>query len=122
MAVGAVYTIRDAYTVSYSRDDLIHLLLNCIDMTPYKRKSEVKPYALDAIDDVELLFKLLVRQVKEQSKALDADTSVYRLEQNPITDGLLRKVLKRIVHLDERSTVILQDGMPFFRKAILPTA
>ena len=110
--------IRDAYTVSYSRDDLIHLLLNCIDMTPYKRKSEVKPYALDTIDDVELLFKLLVRQVKEQSKALDADTSVYRLEQNPITDGLLRKVLKRIVHLDERSTVILQDGIDFLNKVL----
>ena len=59
---------RESVTTSFSRDELENIVRSCITKTPNRRKAETEKYVLDTIEYIELLYKRLIRQVREQRK------------------------------------------------------
>ena len=70
---------RDAFTTSFSRDELETIIKSCITKAPNRKKAESEKYAEETIECIEQLYKHLVRQVSEQKKTNEADTTTYYL-------------------------------------------
>lgn len=104
---------RDALTTAFSRDELENIVRSCITKTPNRRKAETEKYALDTIEYIEQLYKRLVRQVSEQRKTNEADTTTYYLQRDSYTKELLRVIYKRIMRLEERSNTSLANAVTF---------
>ncbi len=109
---------RDAYTRSFTCAEMIKVINNCIDKTPYNLKRTVEPYANKTMPVVEQLYKRLVRQVKEQAKELEADTSTYYFERDDETMALLKELYNRMVRLENSSKVILKSTLSFLKSAL----
>ena len=109
---------RDAYTRSMSFKDFVYTIRNCVDKTPYRRKDIIEPYANKTMAVADQLFKRLVRQVHEQDKENEADTSTYYFERDNETMEFLRTLYKRMIYLEDHSKVILENTISFLRNAI----
>ena len=109
---------RDAFTTSFSRDELEAFIRNCSSKAPYRKKAEVEKYAADTIEYIEQLYKHLVRQVSEQRKTNEADTTTYYLLRDSFTKEMLKVIYKRIIQLEERSRVSLTNAIAFMRSVL----
>ena len=106
---------RESFTTSFSRDELENIVRSCITKTPNRRKAETEKYVLDTIEYIELLYKRLIRQVREQRKTNEADTTTYYFQRDSYTKELLRVIYKRILRLEERSNTSLASALSFMR-------
>ncbi len=109
---------RDAFTTSFSRDELETIVRNCSSKAPSRKKAEVGKYADDTIEYIEQLYKHLVRQVSEQRKTNDADTTTYYLLMDSFTKEILKVIYKRLVRLEESSRTTLSYATEFLKSVI----
>lgn len=106
---------RESFTAAFSRDELESVVRSCITKTPNRRKAETEKYVLDTIEYIELLYKRLIRQVREQRKTNEADTTTYYFQRDSYTKELLRVIYKRILRLEERSRTSLSTAIDFMK-------
>ena len=106
---------RESFTAAFSRDELESVVRSCITKTPNRRKAETEKYVLDTIEYIELLYKRLIRQVREQRKTNEADTTTYYFQRDSYTKELLRVIYKRIMRLEERSRTSLSTAIDFMK-------
>lgn len=106
---------RESFTAAFSRDELESVVRSCITKTPNRRKAETEKYVLDTIEYIELLYKRLIRQVREQRKTNEADTTTYYFQRDSYNKELLRVIYKRILRLEERSRTSLSTAIDFMK-------
>lgn len=106
---------RDALTTAFSRDELETIIKSCITKAPNRKKAEFEKYAEETIECIEQLYKHLVRQVSEQKKTNEADTTTYYLIRDSFTKEILKVIYKRIVRLEECSSASLANAIAFMR-------
>lgn len=109
---------RESFTESYSRDQFICIIRSCISRTSLRKKRDIEQYANDTADLIEQLYKQLVRQVSEQRKSNESDTSAYYLQKDSFIKGLLRDIFKRLCRLEERTGQTLANTVEFMRNVM----
>ncbi|SDB40128.1 ATP-dependent DNA helicase DinG [Ruminococcaceae bacterium FB2012] len=109
---------REAFTSSFTCEELLRTVKNCSEHAPYKRASEIKKAAFNAARHIDRLFKWLVRKVKEQQANNESDASAYYLPNDAVTRSLLTDAYQGIIDLANRSTFILADCRSLMREAM----
>ena len=105
---------RSSFTLSYTKDEQSSLINRCIPGVPKTSRESAEQYALETIEIIERLYKMLVRQVREQQRETEADTSTYYFKKDTTVKSLIKIILKRITKLDEMTEIPLDNLITFW--------
>ncbi|SDA29526.1 ATP-dependent DNA helicase DinG [Ruminococcus sp. YE71] len=106
---------REAFTTAFDCCELQNAVRHSISKIPKNRKAALEKFADDTIEYIEQLYRWLVRQVSEQRKANEADTSTYYLQKDKYTQELLRVIYNRLVWIENNSKTNLACAKEFVR-------
>lgn len=109
---------REAFTTAFDCYELQNAVRHSVSKIPKNRKAELGKFADDTIEYIEQLYKWLVRQVSEQRKMNEADTSTYYLQKDKYTKELLRVIYNRLVWIENHSKPNLAYSKEFLRNVM----
>ncbi|SDA31244.1 ATP-dependent DNA helicase DinG [Ruminococcus sp. YE71] len=109
---------REAFTTAFDCYELQNAVRHSVSKIPKNRKAELEKFADDTIEYIEQLYRWLVRQVSEQRKMNEADTSTYYLQKDKYTKELLRVIYNRFVWIENHSNANLVYAKEFLKNVL----
>lgn len=109
---------REAFTTAFDCRKLQNSVRHSVSKIPKNRKTELGKFAEDTIEYIEQLYKWLVRQVSEQRKANEADTSTYYLQKDKYTKEMIRVIYNRFVWIENHSKANLANAKDYVRNVL----
>lgn len=96
---------RDAFSVSFSRKDMINIVNRLADTVPYQQKKLAQTLVKNIGITIQKLYKEFVRQVHKQQKEIDDDKNAYYFDRNKECVSCLAELLQKLERF-ERFTCV----------------
>ncbi len=101
---------REAFTQSYGKEEMLHLVKSCANGTLQSRS-----LITSTVHDIVALFRLFRDEINAQQSDTDGDTSAYYFNCTPHIRELLGKIKHRLPKIEEDDE--LSELYHFLRKA-----
>ena len=109
---------REQFTDSRSRNDLLWRINDAVKSAVNNRRSDARKMGRSASELIEQLYEILVRQVREQRRHQEADSTSYYFESTKEVRALLESIIKKLSQLERITHCEMDRETEFLRKVL----
>lgn len=109
---------RDAFSVSYSRNDIIKLMNNYSDSVTYEKRQTAKKLAGSICETVQKLYSELNRQIHEQQNISDECGSTFFFELTKEISNFIVELIRKIGRFEIFIGTDISEIKQFFHRII----
>lgn len=109
---------REQFTDSRSRNDLLWRINDAVKSAVNNRRSDARIMGRSASELIEQLYEILVRQVREQRRHQEADSTSYYFESTKEVRALLERIIKKLSQLERITHCEMDRETEFLRKVL----
>lgn len=111
---------RDAFSVSYSRNDIIKLMNNYSDSVTYEKRQTAKKLAGSICETVQKLYSELNRQIHEQQNISDECGNTFFFNRTREISNFIVELIKKIGRFEIFIGTDIYEIKRFFNSVIIP--
>lgn len=111
---------RDAFSVSYSRKDLIKLFNSCLKMVSSEKLNLAKRLTGSMCETVQKLYTELNRQIRQQQRGMDEGVSAFSFKRTKEILINAKELHRKIARFEKFTECSIPDIKRFIEEIILP--